>query len=341
MRKILVLLFFLPICLLAQIPQTMNYQGKLEDNSGNPVADGNYSVIFTIYDAATSGNLLWTESRTITTEDGFFNLILGENTAINISTDKQLWLNVNVEGTDLTPRTKLAGNLSTLSTKSIENTATAGNSVVEAINSSTGGVNTLKLADGTISNSELQSLNNVSGNIQSQLDGKQATLPDTTGKTGKYLSVSSTGLSWEAVSGGGSSVTATTLSLASNIDINDTNYVDITGVTMAMEANSTYLIKGTLGAERTGGNSYINIKLDYSGTTNLNMMTINYFNLSNDYGEITSYKIVSDQTIKHLIDATIDTDSVGTFQLKVRKSFYSNDKSIITTNTKLVVIKIR
>ncbi|MFA7325874.1 MAG: hypothetical protein WC121_04360 [Candidatus Kapaibacterium sp.] len=165
MKNFILFLLLFPILALAQIPQTMNYQGRLEDNSGNPVTDGNYSIIFTIYDDATNGNSLWTETRTVTTEDGFFTLTLGENTAIDIDTDQQIWLNVNIGGTDLTPRTKLSGSLSSLSTKTVENTATAGNSVVTSINSSTGEINAEKIADGSVSNTEYQFLDGATSTL--------------------------------------------------------------------------------------------------------------------------------------------------------------------------------
>ncbi|HXF48884.1 MAG TPA: hypothetical protein VNL73_05605, partial [Verrucomicrobiae bacterium] len=42
------------------VPQLINFQGILKDGGGNPVADGSYSVTFTIYDAATGGTTLWT-----------------------------------------------------------------------------------------------------------------------------------------------------------------------------------------------------------------------------------------------------------------------------------------
>jgi hypothetical protein len=45
----------------ADVPQLINYQGRLTDGSGVPVADGTYEVIFTIYDAAVAGNSRWTE----------------------------------------------------------------------------------------------------------------------------------------------------------------------------------------------------------------------------------------------------------------------------------------
>jgi hypothetical protein len=175
MKKFILLLILLPIITLAQIPQTMNYQGRLEDNSGNPVSDGNYTIVFTIYDAATNGNSLWTETRTVTTEDGFFNLTLGENTAININSNQQIWLNISIGGNDLTPRTKLSGSLSSLSSKSIENTTTAGNSVVSSINSSTGGIDAVKIANGTVSDSEFQMLDGVTSAIVGISDSQTLT----------------------------------------------------------------------------------------------------------------------------------------------------------------------
>lgn len=175
MKKFILLLILLPIITLAQIPQTMNYQGRLEDNSGNPVSDGNYTIVFTIYDAATNGNSFWTETRTVTTEDGFFNLTLGESTAINISTEQQVWLNISIGGNNLTPRTKLSGSLSSLSTKSIENTATAGNTVVTSINSSTGGIDAVKIADGSISDTEFQMLDGVGSALVGESDSQTLT----------------------------------------------------------------------------------------------------------------------------------------------------------------------
>jgi hypothetical protein len=324
---------------MAQIPQTINYQGLLEDNSGNPVADDNYTVVFTIYDAASAGNSLWTETRTVTTKDGFFSLTLGENSPINIATDAQLWLNINIGGTDLSPRTKLAGNLSSLSTKSVESTANAGNSVVDAINLSSGGIDASKIADGSIDNTELQYLNNLTSNVQSQLDDKQATLPDQSGNANKFLSTDGSNLSWQQPSGSGSSATVTTLSLASDIMISTTNYTDITGISQSLDANSTYLVKGILGAERQGGSSAITVKLDYTGTSNMNIMTIKTVD-SDETGTIGSLTIAGSIN-KYIVNGVIDTDTAGTFQLKIKKVDSGNTNTKITTNTKLLLIKIR
>jgi len=44
-----------------QIPQTISYQGVLNDADGNPVADGNYVLTFELYDTATDGEALYQE----------------------------------------------------------------------------------------------------------------------------------------------------------------------------------------------------------------------------------------------------------------------------------------
>ena len=55
---------------------------------------------------------------------------------------------------------------------------------------------------GDVSNTELQYLNGVTSAIQTQLDGKEATLPSQSGNSGKYLTNNGSGtLSWATVSG--------------------------------------------------------------------------------------------------------------------------------------------
>jgi hypothetical protein len=65
----------------AAVPGTLTQQGRLLDSGGMPVA-GQVSFVFTIYDAATAGTALWTESQMITLEDGYFSARLGDTTAI-------------------------------------------------------------------------------------------------------------------------------------------------------------------------------------------------------------------------------------------------------------------
>ncbi|MFZ1458695.1 MAG: hypothetical protein WAT17_02350, partial [Candidatus Saccharimonadales bacterium] len=50
-------------------PTTMNFQGRLLDATGVPVADGLYNMQFKLYDASTGGTQLWTETRENSTPD--------------------------------------------------------------------------------------------------------------------------------------------------------------------------------------------------------------------------------------------------------------------------------
>lgn len=335
MKKFILILILLPIFAIAQIPQTMSYQGRLEDNSGNPVTDGSYSLIFTIFDAATNGNSLWTETRTVTTEDGFFNLTLGENTAINISTDQQIWLNVNIGGNDLTPRTKLASSLSSLSTKSIENTASAGNSVVSSINASTGGIDASKLANGNITNAKFQFLDGVTSDIQTQLNSKQATLPAQSGNSGKFLSTDGTNLSWEDAS----VADLIELSLSADITITDTAFVNITSTQPTLAADAVYLIKGMLVAGQLGSSSYIDIKINYSGTTGLILFEVKDKN-SDTAGLLKKTKMIN-SSAEYIIDGIIKTTTSGSLSIKAAKNTIGDDSSKITTGTKIFLIRIK
>ena len=110
----LIALFFITFCLLflsvsyAQIPHLINYQGKLTDTDGNPVADGAHSIIFRIYDAEAGGSLLWEETQSIIVQKGVFSCLLGGATNLEIPFDKPYWLAIKV-GSDeeMTPRQRI------------------------------------------------------------------------------------------------------------------------------------------------------------------------------------------------------------------------------------------
>ena len=90
------------------IPQLINYQGFLTDDGGNPVADGNYSLTFRIWDAETGPNQLWSEDRpTVSVTNGLFNIILGSMSPLELPFDTDYWLGVQVEGEPELPRMRL------------------------------------------------------------------------------------------------------------------------------------------------------------------------------------------------------------------------------------------
>jgi hypothetical protein len=66
-------------------PERLTFQGFLADGNGNalaPNAPRNYDVIFRIYDSQSGGTLKWTEQQTVTVDKGYFNVLLGEGSAV-------------------------------------------------------------------------------------------------------------------------------------------------------------------------------------------------------------------------------------------------------------------
>ena len=95
----------------AEVPQLINYQGRLTDGTGNPVPNGSYQITFTIYDAAAGGNTKWTSgAQAVAVTDGLFTYQLGSAVQLphDIATDTLRWLGIKV-GSDpeIVPRTKM------------------------------------------------------------------------------------------------------------------------------------------------------------------------------------------------------------------------------------------
>jgi len=81
--SVLLLLTILPLTVYAEVPQRMNYQGYLTNPVGNPVADGSYNMIFSIYDVAVGGADLWSESQAVTVTKGVYDVQIGVSTGTN------------------------------------------------------------------------------------------------------------------------------------------------------------------------------------------------------------------------------------------------------------------
>ncbi|MBL7093172.1 tail fiber domain-containing protein [candidate division KSB1 bacterium] len=80
-KSFITALFFLlfSVIALAQVPNLINYQGRLTDSSGNPLSD-TLTIQFKIYKDANTfpGEIaLWTETQFITLFDGLFSVLLG------------------------------------------------------------------------------------------------------------------------------------------------------------------------------------------------------------------------------------------------------------------------
>ena len=60
----------------ADVPALMSYQGRLQNSGGAPL-DGTFSISFTMYDAASGGSAVWTETQSVVVNEGLFIVVLG------------------------------------------------------------------------------------------------------------------------------------------------------------------------------------------------------------------------------------------------------------------------
>ena len=96
--------------------KTIPYVGKLTNASGQPVTDGRYNFVFTLYDKETGGSALWSESRpNLFIKGGDLITALGGITPLlsGLAASQALWLEIRVQGpgeagfTSLSPRQQL------------------------------------------------------------------------------------------------------------------------------------------------------------------------------------------------------------------------------------------
>jgi pyruvate dehydrogenase E1 component beta subunit len=82
----------------------------LADAQGNLIPDGNHQLTLKLYDVATNGVSLYTETQTVPVVKGIFNVIIGSNTPLpqSLNFDRAYFLGVSVNsGNELAPRTTL------------------------------------------------------------------------------------------------------------------------------------------------------------------------------------------------------------------------------------------
>ncbi|MEA2097255.1 MAG: DUF1566 domain-containing protein [Candidatus Cloacimonadota bacterium] len=103
------ILLFISMCLWAQVPQTIDYQGRLADNNGNYLNEI-VTVDFLIYDAEVDGTLLWSETQDVSTANGIFHVLLGSTVSFptDLFDNDECWLELVVDGETLSPRTLIS-----------------------------------------------------------------------------------------------------------------------------------------------------------------------------------------------------------------------------------------
>src|SRR5262249_47332512 len=87
---------------LADVPRLISYQGRLTNASGQPLA-GPVNLVFKLYDAATGGSILFTETQnSVALTNGIFAIALGSQTSGGVPDAalgaSQIWLGTSVNG---------------------------------------------------------------------------------------------------------------------------------------------------------------------------------------------------------------------------------------------------
>jgi Chaperone of endosialidase len=113
-NTVYLILFLLAIAIpttsiVAQDSLLINYQGRLTDSDSAPVADGDYMVMFTIYDEG--GTNLWSSDwQDVSAMSGLINYILGSAVPIpkSVFDYSSLYLGITVDpDPEMSPRTRL------------------------------------------------------------------------------------------------------------------------------------------------------------------------------------------------------------------------------------------
>ena len=171
-----------------EIPRTINYQARLFDEDGNPLGDGIFLVIFSIFEQEQGGTAIWTENRDVEVKDGFINVYLGKDNPLNIKFDKQLWLEVTISGNSPFPRTPLASTPTTFNAMESEQ-ADLAVTVVD------GSITRQKLADDAVTSDKISDSTIINADISNNANISVSKLAP--GNNGEVLTTSGGTVLWQ------------------------------------------------------------------------------------------------------------------------------------------------
>ncbi len=143
LRKVLIIFtaMFIAHAVLAQIPQTISYQGLLTNTNNEAVADGNYKLTFKLFNSDQGGTAIWQEAYDdVVVTGGLFNVSLGGKNPLSLPFDQPYWLEITIaEESPLNPRIELTASAYSLNSRAVADSAItsakiADSQVVRSIN---------------------------------------------------------------------------------------------------------------------------------------------------------------------------------------------------------------
>jgi hypothetical protein len=169
----------------AQGATAFTYQGQLRDTGTN--ANGTYTLIFSIYNAATGGSQIGGNlTNSLTLSNGFFTVNLDFGTGI--FTGSARWLDINVDGQELSPRVQV---LATPYALFAASAATVTNGAITSVQLAASSINATNIAAGQV----VKSINGLT-DLVSLSAGANISLTT----NGQTLTISGTGSGGSSVS---------------------------------------------------------------------------------------------------------------------------------------------
>jgi hypothetical protein len=101
---------FLSACAVEELEPRFSHQGRLQDENGIAVPDGNYTFAYRLYHTASGGTAVHTQSQSVAVTNGLFNTTVGLNQDIDPDVfARPVYMEMSVNGEVLTPRQLLQG----------------------------------------------------------------------------------------------------------------------------------------------------------------------------------------------------------------------------------------
>lgn len=172
---------------------SFSLQGRLTAGASNEaVADGSYNATITVYEAGTD-NVVATETDQISTTDGIFSTMIGDDSSLELAADMSYEIGVSIDGgAELSPRIMLGDAPSAITAEVASNANAVGGFTV----SGNGGANTLVTTDanGRINADILSNSLNVTGSgVTVSTDGGTLNLDISGGSGGGDFALPFTG----------------------------------------------------------------------------------------------------------------------------------------------------
>jgi hypothetical protein len=339
MKNRFILVFMcLAFIVTAQVPTQINYQGVARSTNGTPIANTTITVRLTIHENTATGNPIYSETRTVTTNSlGLYTVIMGSSDASSISgainninwANNPKYLEVEIDpaggnslvsiGTSQLNSVPFA--LHAQKADQISSTATISSQQITSSYATTGqvlvwnGTNWLPTTLPTGTTFTAGAGIAISGNTISANDASSTNEIQTISKTGNTISLSN----------GGGSVTVTDAD-AQTLTLNGSNLSISNGNTIALPTGTTY----TAGSGIAINGNTISAN-DVSATNEIQTIskTGNTISLSNGGGSVT----VTDAQSLSLSGSNLSISNGNTIALPTGTTYTAGSGIAINGNT--------